>query len=540
MSLDLDEPTKLRPTLRPFDIRVRSRARTALKLAGIGLLAVIMLVYGFYYALTTPWMLVQFMLPLGGMILLVIWMLPEARQPPTTMMERLFFALLVVMFLWPNYLAFAFSGLPWITLIRLTGFPMVLSLLVCISVSKTFRDEISEVIRAAPWLTRAVIAFATIMLLSVAMSQTAMASVQKLIVGAVNWIAIYFVSAYILSKPGRMMRWATILLIAVLAVSVVGVLEARFSKIPWSGNIPSFVKVDPLVSSILSGSYRTATGEYRVKGTSTTALGFAEFLAISMPFVMHLAFGPFSRRIRWVAFATVPLAFVVIESTGSRLGMVGSGIGVLLYTFAWSYHRWRSQKMGLVGPAMLMAYPALASLVLVASFTVTRLRTRVWGGGATAASDAGRQMQIDVALPKIANNPIGYGIGRAAETLGIRGSGDKLTIDNYYLAIALEYGIIGFIVFYGMLVLGIVYGVRGFLKRSDDPEVSFLIPCAISMTSFFVVKWVFAQQDNHPLIFMMLGATCALCWRLRKEAQESKTAATAAIAPKALPTLQPI
>lgn len=503
--------------LKPYHLEVKSRGRTLLRAVGLGALAVGLLLYGFYYALTTPWLLVPFLLPLGCMLLLVVWMLPAMRTAPTVAMERLYFALFIVMFLWPNYLAFALSGLPWVTLIRLTGFPMVLALLISISVSKSFRAELYEVTQGAPWISRAVITFAAIMVLSLALSKTPMTSVQKLIVGAVNWIAIYFVTAYVLAKPGRIMRWAFVLWVSVAVISLVGVYEAFTFKIPWAGHTPPFLKVDPLVSSILSGSFRSATGEYRTKATFTTALGLAEFLALSMPFLLHLAMGPFKRYVRVAAVLTLPVAFFVIEATGSRLGMVGSGLSILLYTLIWSFQRWRAKKMGLLGPTMLMAYPAVASLVLVASFTVNAVRRRVWGGGATAASDAGRQYQLDVGIPKIISNPFGNGIGRAAETLGIRGSGDKLTIDNYYLAIGLEYGVIGFIVFYGMILLAIIYGLRASLRPSSDPELSFVAPCAVSLVSFFVVKWVFAQQDNHPIVFMIMGAICAMVWRIRRE-----------------------
>jgi hypothetical protein len=33
---------------------------------------------------------------------------------------------------------------------------------------------------------------------------------------------------------------------------------------------------------------------------------------------------------------------------------------------------------------------------------------------------------------------------------------------------------------------------------------------------FFVVKLVFSQQDNHPLIYMMMGMLMALFLRIKK------------------------
>ena len=50
-----------------------------------------------------------------------------------------------------------------------------------------------------------------------------------------------------------------------------------------------------------------------------------------------------------------------------------------------------------------------------------------------------------------------------------------------------------------------------------DRDYSVLIPIAISISTFFVIKSVFSQEGNHPLIFMMMGAIAALVYRMRKE-----------------------
>src|SRR3546814_18294386 len=40
--------------------------------------------------------------------------------------------------MWPNYLAIALPGMPWITLLRIIGVPMILLLLIALSVSAEF------------------------------------------------------------------------------------------------------------------------------------------------------------------------------------------------------------------------------------------------------------------------------------------------------------------------------------------------------------------------------------------------------------------
>ena len=92
------------------------------------------------------------------------------------------------------------------------------------------------------------------------------------------------------------------------------------------------------------------------------------------------------------------------------------------------------------------------------------------------------------------------------------------TIDTYYLLVALDYGILGFIAYYGM-VLWAIYasGKQAFLSVGRDRDFSMFTPIAISLCTFFVIKSVFSQEGNHPLVFMMMGAIVALIYRMRKD-----------------------
>src|SRR3546814_9768945 len=71
--------------------------------------------------------------------LLVIWALPETDWAPTKTLAWLLIAFLIALPLWPNYLAIALPGMPWITLLRIIGAPMILLLLIALSVSAEFR-----------------------------------------------------------------------------------------------------------------------------------------------------------------------------------------------------------------------------------------------------------------------------------------------------------------------------------------------------------------------------------------------------------------
>ena len=59
------------------------------------------------------------------------------------------------------------------------------------------------------------------------------------------------------------------------------------------------------------------------------------------------------------------------------------------------------------------------------------------------------------------NGPIfGFGADRAGDKVGFYSPGGQLTIDSYYLSILMDYGFLGFIVFYGLIICAIVAAIR--------------------------------------------------------------------------------
>jgi hypothetical protein len=159
----------------------------------------------------------------------------------------------------------------------------------------------------------------------------------------------------------------------------------------------------------------------------------------------------------------------------------------------------------------------MAAGALVASFVIGRIRVTLWQSGATSGSTLARNLQTAAAIPKIESHPWGYGIGRAAEVLGFFTPGGQLTIDSFYLSTVLDYGVIGFIVFYGLIVYSaFTAGKHALLDDSGDPETAFFPAAAISLIAFLAIKSVYSEPVNHPLFFMVMGMIPALVLRVRQ------------------------
>jgi len=482
---------------------------------GVAALVGFAIVYGAAFATYGRVFLLSFLLLPTVMALWAVWLLPDTERAPTVWLTRLTFAYLVVLVGWPDYLAVSLPGLPWITAVRLIGFPLVAILLICISISRPFKRELSSQLAGFPTIGRLVVAFSAIAFLSIFLSAHVGNSVSKFIVAQVSWTAVFFASVYVFSKPGRVVKAAYMLWGLALLQLAIGVWEYKNSRVPWAGHIPWFLKIeDEAVQRILAGGARAATGIYRVQARFTTSLGLAEFLALTLPFILHISVVSRKLVVRWCGIATIPALFWLILKTDSRLGVIGFFMTLLLYILFWGLVRQRRERGSIFGPAIVASYPAIFVGFVTATFFVRRLRNIVWGGGAQQSSNDSREAMYRDGIPIVLRNPIGHGIGEGAITLGFSNGAGVLTIDTYYLAVALEYGIIGFIVFYGMILAAILRSATT-AYRTHDPEILYLGPIAITLANFFIIKSVFSQQENHPLIFAMLGMVVALVARQR-------------------------
>jgi hypothetical protein len=343
------------------------------------------------------------------------------------------------------------------------------------------------------------------------------ASIDALIAAQFNWTAIYFASVYVFMNPRNIERMAIVLWMLVVPVSIIAAIEGHERHVLWVGHIPSLLKINnPDVAYILAGRVRDGTTEYRVQSTFSTSLGLAEFLAMALPFVCYFITPRYPILVRMAAAVTVPLDLYAIFVSGSRLGFVGVGVTVLSFLLFLGAERWRSKRDDLFGPALVLSYPVIFLVALAASIFVGRLRRMVWGGGETQDSTTARFDQWSMGIPKILSHPWGYGIGRGGDALQWFTASGQLTIDTYYLDALLEYGVVGFLLFFGMIASMVVSVSKVLFKAwRAGRAMGFAVPAVIALLNFLVIKSVFAEQDNHPLVFMLLGMCSALVCHLR-------------------------
>lgn len=470
---------------------------------------------GMFYAVTTTYFLVQLCAPLALIALLIIWLLPDAGWAPTRAMSQAMFVFLAVVMCWPDYIGIDLPGLPWITLSRLVALPLTGLFLVSLSISAQFRHDLAETLAAVPWVWRLLTAFAVIAFLSILWSTSISISANKFSVALFNWFVVFFVAVYVFRTPGRLLTFAYLLWGSLIFVSLIGLVEWRLGHVPWSGHLPSIFTIqDETVTRILAGSVRSAVGAYRVQSKFSGPIGLAEFYAFALPFLLHFALTHRSLVVRIAAVASFLLSIKLISLTDSRLGMVGLFLSMLFYLLFWGARHRRLHPNSPVGTMVVLGYPAVFIGFIPATFYIGRLRHLIWGSGAEQASTDTRVEQIHVGLPKVFERPWGWGIGRGGDTLNMD------SIDNYYLSVALEYGVVGFVIYFTMFGIAVFNGLKRAITFPEG-ELALMVPLTIALMNFMVVKLTFSQQDTHALVFAMLGALVACCWRFDRETAAS-------------------
>ena len=201
------EPARI---LKPYTPDFNTPGRKLRRRLGLGFLFVFCWFWGLAFAFMAPFLLLFFAFPLGVLMALCIWALPEETPAPLKALNWFFFAYLVGKIIWPDYLAVDLKVLPWITIARLTALPLTLLFLVSLSVSRPFRNDIALVLKQSTVVVGLLAAFNVIQFITLPLSKSIAFSVDHLYNAEIAWTVMFFVSCWFFAKPEKAERWTRI------------------------------------------------------------------------------------------------------------------------------------------------------------------------------------------------------------------------------------------------------------------------------------------------------------------------------------------
>jgi hypothetical protein len=466
--------------------------------------------YGVLVVILPPTMLYLLALPIIAMLLITLWMLPDRATFPLGAIETVFPIYIVLNNFWPIYIAISLPGLPWLTPTRIVLFVQTFLLVLSFSTSRELRQHIGNVVKGSSWFWISFLVWEAMQLITLPLAENVGYCLKIFTDNQLSMAGVLFISCVLFTKRGWANWVANAVIVMAIIISLDGFVELHLGYPPWAYHIPSFMRVDEgIMNTVLGSQSRTADGLYRVHGPFTLSLVFAEFLALCTPFIVHAIVtkrGVIQRALLFLALVLVIAAIVVSQS---RLGLVGVMIAFMLYPLIWAYRIWRSGRGGMLGPALLFAAPAAVMLMLAVVLSSHTMTTRVFGGGAQAASDESRREQLQMAWPKVLHNPIGYGLNSSGGVLGFTNPAGYVTIDNGWISMLLDLGVPGAIAFLSLLLATIRQGVLVYL-RTNESELSLAGPATIAVVIFVVIRWVLSQDNNFPFEFMLIAMILGL------------------------------
>lgn len=504
--------------LPPYTRRVDDVLHRSLRLlAGVALVLFAMAM-GFFIALfgTFGWFI--YAVPLVLLFLVALWLAPDVDTRLDGAIERTYMILMGLFLIWPTYIAFNVPGMPWISFERLAMFTLAGLALYAMAISSRVRRDLAETITANKLIFRLLALWTAIqfVMMLVALGDT----LNRYIVFLLFWNFLFVMSAWMMRREGNAMRLFRLILIGTIVVGVFAILEVREGKPIWTDHIPAFLGIDPEVLQTLNDARRRG-GEVRATGIYLTAVGYAEFIAMAVPiFLFAVMHAPTIRRFV-VALGLLYVLFHVGLLTGSRTAMVGFTVAIPAFFGIWALRRFvrESARRDIIGPAFVWLAPVLLAGFAAAILFIGRIRVRVLGGSSHRKSNEGRERQWDMALPEIIQNPLGYGLGKIESVVPFYNSAGVFTIDSFPIVLLVEYGVLGFLVFVGLMLACIYWGIRIYI-RADRTEEMVAGAFAVSLIVFLVTRTVVATGPSPTFAFALCGLIAGLYWRMQAQLEE--------------------
>jgi O-antigen ligase len=492
-------------------------------LAGVGILGALL---GFSLPYLGENSLEPHAIALCAVVFVGIFAMPRTRAYDDGVCWRLFLAMLTLFAIYPSYISLRVSGLPWISPLRLAMALLLFVWLQALRTSPEMQNRIVFFIRENRTFFIFLAVFIGSQILSIPTSRNPSLALQKFVLFQFYWTFPFFAVLTLVNTKGRLALIPALFITFAAIQCFIGFLEARQERLLWLDYLPPGFGADSeVLTRIVQGTFR-AEG-YRVQGSFTVSLLYAEFLVLMLPFALFAFVDGRTTAMRATGLITAVIILPAQYLSGSRLGVVGSITVFLLLICLYVVRVWRTDRRSMVGPFLLLLLPFAMTLFAIMFVASPRLKALTIGGGVHQASTDSRLEMWVTGIPRILERPLfGHGSGMGAETLGFTNLAGILTIDSYWLSSTLEFGLIGTIALIAMIAWAVRFGFASYVSsRGRNGVIGAAI--AVSMVGFVVIKLVLSQTDNHMIIFVML----ALLMIIKSDDEKANRAACPTVSP---------
>ncbi len=441
--------------------------------------------------------------------LALLWVMPDFRIAPITKTRFFFFLMLIVFLCIPNYYTVQVSGLPWISLRRISLFPLIMIFLFALAMSSYVRRDVVSAISANRWMTIGIIGFLFMIIASFSTSIDITSSVSGATDALLSWYVPWFAAIYAFRSDADLLKFGKILAVCAVFVCGLGVVDFFSQRHIALDVMPRFL-VDRLMVDnpafarmVTTSPFRN--GYYRASSIYDVSLSFGEFAGIVAP--VGLFYAAFSRKFAGKAFGyfIVLLCWIAVFASGARGGYVSLFTGSVIFVALW-YVRAQKFNRNSIAPAFVAVVAAIVfSLAVAATIFWPRVHNMVLGGGEDASSTDARFAQWEMAKPHIIANPItGHGFNLGGVIIDNGTMGEGFTIDSYVISLLVETGVPSLIFFVMILASALLSSGK---RCVNDPSEAGAFNGALAaiVVGFATDRLVLSQHENHTLMFVIFG-----------------------------------
>jgi hypothetical protein len=339
--------------------------------------------------------------------------------------------------------------------------------------------------------------FLAVSLISVAANVGILASLGELslavkkLVLLFSYVAFFFVVATtVRATELRAFAKYVVILACVMSVGVIYEFRSGINLFyEWSAQLlPGF--------TILPEPPDPEVGAASIVGPTQHGLAVTALLAMSIPFALTNILGSEKwARVRWALAAGVIL--IATAATQKKAALAVPPIAILAMAL------YRPREMLRLLPLGLLAVLAMLAVTPGALGTI---KSRVSGAEQTDASTLGRTRDYDAITPDVKTHPlIGRGYGSYDP--------DKYRIlDNDYLGMLIEIGIVGILAFFAMLGT-VIFAAHGPIRSRDPVRGPPALAALGAAVAFAVVTVMFDSLSfaQAPYMFFFVAGVAAVC-----------------------------
>lgn len=495
--------------------------------------AIVSLLYGLFVGLAAvvlPPTAVFGLVAIAAIILL--WAMPELPVIPLGLSRNIFITMIIVDLCVPAYYAISLPGLPWISARRVFIFSFIILFAIICGGSSSVRRVIASVFTSNKPIFFCIIGYIFMSFVSIFTSISPSTSFAVLADSILSWYLPALGAVLFLQSKSQIVFFMKIICCCCLFVTIGGVVSFLIHRNVFLALLPSWIvdamlQNSPAFERMISGGVSDRNGMYRSESIFGVSLSFAEFEAMILCIGYFFILDKGTIYSKLIGFLTVASVGIGVFVSGSRGGYMASIVGSAAFCAIMIARSLRFGGRSLVPGIVLSTALIGFALLLTAVFTVPAVHNRVLGGGADRYSDEARIEQWELGIPKIQSNPItGHGLGMGGVVVGYHADTPNPTIDSYVLSILVETGVPGLVFFVGIVVFGVITGLKIALIDGGSSGVM-ASALAGSIAAFGFYRIALSQLENFTLFFLIVALVMNLNTQIKKEVTSTAVARTA-------------